>query len=387
MQDIENDMDDLFRRAAEEYPLNAGQGDWESVEKRISVTSTPVAIARPAKKKNNKIFLLLLSVVFFSLAGLLISQQGSENNAIVKSRDQPGHQSLQNSNPVVNSKPIDNMATARLERKEKSVAGNEMTTPPARKFLNKVNERSDGDVHADIKRNVVAKKNAALSAVNVDGHLETNMTVDLKNEFSNLQSSKEYSSIVNDSLQSAEKIDKKKKDSKDDNSLKNENSKAASKKKETRRIGFYAGPTAGIDFSKVKSTSFKEPGFGLGILVGYKMKSFFLETGASLENKYYLSQGSSFNDADANMPTGMVIENLESRSKILEIPLKAGYYFYKKKKTKLFITGGTSLYIMTNEKNNYNVTMNGSPQKMTGLYEKNNLKIPAVASISAGWEH
>lgn len=42
---------------------------------------------------------------------------------------------------------------------------------------------------------------------------------------------------------------------------------------------------------------------------------------------------------------------------------------------------------MTKEKNNYNVTMNGTSERITGMYLKNNYGLPVVASISAGYAH
>ena len=34
-------MDDLFQRAAENYPLQSGKGDWENIAKRIADESKP----------------------------------------------------------------------------------------------------------------------------------------------------------------------------------------------------------------------------------------------------------------------------------------------------------------------------------------------------------
>ncbi|MEO6706898.1 MAG: outer membrane beta-barrel protein [Ginsengibacter sp.] len=150
----------------------------------------------------------------------------------------------------------------------------------------------------------------------------------------------------------------------------------------------YAGIIGVADFSKVKASPFKAPGFGAGILVGYKInKSLFIETGISGVTKYYSSDGNNFNEKGASMPDGMVINNLDGKSKILEIPVKIGYRFYQKKNVNLFAAGGVSTYIMTNEKNNYNVTMNGNLEKMEGTYKKDNVKIPSVFNISAGLEH
>ena len=68
----------------------------------------------------------------------------------------------------------------------------------------------------------------------------------------------------------------------------------------------------------------------------------------------------------STMPSGMVINTLESNSSLIEIPLKAKYDFIHKKNTDVFVTGGVSSYIMTKEKNMYDVTLNGTPGKSSG---------------------
>ena len=60
MQYIDNDMDDLFRKAAKDYPLNTNSGDWEEVVKKIAANDSERTIVPPVNKKNHKLFLLLL---------------------------------------------------------------------------------------------------------------------------------------------------------------------------------------------------------------------------------------------------------------------------------------------------------------------------------------
>lgn len=167
-----------------------------------------------------------------------------------------------------------------------------------------------------------------------------------------------------------------------------EKKKKNSSRKSSKENGLYAGIIAGPDFSKVKSGNFRGPGFNAGIFFGYQInKKFFAETGFSSGSKYYSSDGRIFNEEGAAMPDGMVIDNLQSYSRILEIPVKIGYRIYKKNRSSFFVAAGVSAYIMTMEKNNYNVTMNGNEEKMVGLYEKKNVKIPAEINFSTGWEH
>jgi len=73
MQDIENDMDDLFRRAGENYPLKKRKGDWESVLKKMPVPGDQeLTLKKQAKKDSRKIFIFFLLAVILILSALLI---------------------------------------------------------------------------------------------------------------------------------------------------------------------------------------------------------------------------------------------------------------------------------------------------------------------------
>src|SRR4026207_2549452 len=58
MQLMNDDMDELFRRAAENYPLNTGTADWNEVQKKLLAANN--APPPPAKKYNKSLWLLLL---------------------------------------------------------------------------------------------------------------------------------------------------------------------------------------------------------------------------------------------------------------------------------------------------------------------------------------
>ncbi|MBC7628425.1 hypothetical protein [Ferruginibacter sp.] len=64
MQYLENDMDDLFQRAAENYPLKTGEGDWETITDRL--TPTPEKISQVRLFKNRVTNELLVLVLLFS---------------------------------------------------------------------------------------------------------------------------------------------------------------------------------------------------------------------------------------------------------------------------------------------------------------------------------
>ena len=151
----------------------------------------------------------------------------------------------------------------------------------------------------------------------------------------------------------------------------------------------YVGVITGLDFSKVGSGSFDNMGFDAGFLLGYRIsQALSFETAFMWNKKIYYSDGKHFNldKVGSTMPSGMIINSLNSHSSVIEIPIKARYDFIRKTSSDLFFAGGVSAYIMTKEKNMYHVTYNGTQEKVLGVYEKNSYRLPAVANVSIGYE-
>lgn len=389
MQNIENDMDDLFKRAAEEYPLDISHGDWESVEKRLALAEPRATKGTLNKNNYKKLFLLVLLIVLFSSIGFMILTPGSKNYFTNKYISEKNKETVKNNN-AVSATALDNVDPVGKDMVPNSLATTKKRKETAeRKILTQRKIIQGRRSYKGDNKNLVSEN--VLTQVIPDSEVrndEKNVGNFQMNNKPDLKSTKNYSKAKQDSLVSANENSISVTDtSKNKVVVLSVKKTTKAKKKNIKENGVYAGLLSGLDFSKVKSTSFKGAGFGAGLLIGYKANSFFVETGISREFKYYSSMGHMFNDKDGLMPSGTVIENLESRSNILEIPLKVGYTFHKKQKNSLFFAGGAALYIMTNEKNNYNVTMNGNPEKMVGLYKKNTVKFPAVVSISAGWEY
>ena len=108
MQDLDNDMDDLFQRAAENYPLKVDNGDWESVARKIADAPAPSnVIIAPAKKRNKKIIILALLLFILSFGWYIfqrppntINRQNS--NEVTKNKDKPaGKQKIKIDYPAI----------------------------------------------------------------------------------------------------------------------------------------------------------------------------------------------------------------------------------------------------------------------------------------------
>ena len=109
MQDIENHMDDLLRKAAENYPLNTGDGDWDAVAARLTQQAVP-AVRRSNRWKY--VLSILFLLVFLFTADFVLKQRtgmvkpsapaGNEKTDLVKYG--PGEQTNTNAGLEVKSK-------------------------------------------------------------------------------------------------------------------------------------------------------------------------------------------------------------------------------------------------------------------------------------------
>lgn len=116
----------------------------------------------------------------------------------------------------------------------------------------------------------------------------------------------------------------------------------------------YAGVFGAPDISTVKMQSVKGVGATFGFLLGYAFNGHWaVETGAYLDRKKYYTDGEYFNTKDVRMPVNSYLLNVNGTCNMWEIPLNIRYSFNPNGKTKWFATAGLSTYLMSSEKYNY----------------------------------
>ena len=64
MQDIENDMDDLFRRAVDNYTLEPGVSNWDTIVSQLSDDET-ITVTENNRKNNVGINVILSLILLF----------------------------------------------------------------------------------------------------------------------------------------------------------------------------------------------------------------------------------------------------------------------------------------------------------------------------------
>jgi len=309
MQDIENDMDDLFRRAAYKYPLRLNESDWQSIAQRLPNTAETPAYRNHIAKWLRGLLLLL----FFITCGLFASREtGGTKLAIAKVDGSSEEASSANS--IISAKQTI------IQKSRLKESGSDTTVVS-------ITESSD-----------------QLHAATLPG--TEKMPINVRT-----------SSIFEIDLPQAQMKKQRKK--------------------------FYIGIVGGQESNQVKDQALCNRGYDVGFVVGYELNDrFSLETGLLFNRKHYYCNGDDFN---MEMP-GMKLESLEGKSTLLEIPLKLKYNVIRHRNWNVFSTAGLSSFVLSDEKNNYQLVINGVRQNMTSNYKNSSKYFAAVVDLSVGYE-
>ncbi len=386
MQDIEHDMDDLFRRAAENYPLKAGNSNWESISTKINEHHNEAKAEKSIRTGLSRKYILLI----FLFTGLVVGWFIFKNTGFEK-RIFSSEKNDRVSIPVDINRPF----SEDIKSKSNVTINNANRNKKQPHFIYKSGRTVSGFTN-DISYFNVTPKHVPVEIINKNYKNSSDFDYWLKRQMllSKIRNGK-VEDILNNRRGSFQNIDDKKtltdeSINKKLNSIKEDEVKKNKKIDIINKHGGYIGLIAAIDFSYVNSLTDNSAGFGLGVLFGYQFnRKISLETGLVVNKKKYYSEGKYFNmdKIKSTMPVGMHIKSLFTNSSIIEIPIKIKYDFIANNKSNVYVSGGISAYIMTKEKNNYKATVNGSEEQFFGLYNKTDYRLPGVANISFGYEH
>ncbi len=375
MQDIDQNMDDLFRKAADHYPLKINDSRWDELAAVINRSQ----VNKPLVKKSitgKYIGLLLLFAALLLTDGIIVSFTRG-NNAI-----QTIHSSLESkTNPASvfkneekdPSKKEEKLRplTKRYESLAFQVVSNYSTEINAKERITFQSKNFIGvDNQSKMPAGKITGNNNTLVANKLG--IETIYTKDVKTIEKNIDP------VINPGKEAL---------------VKNEEpvTNAIKKRISLSRpmMGLYIGLVAGPLIDEVKNQGLKKTGYSGGMIAGYQLsKHVAVETGILFASKPYFSTGKYFSmDKITNaMPAGMQVLSLEGKNKVWELPLKLKYDFFNRNKRNFFATAGITSSVMTYEKNNYLVNMNGSQQTMISSYKNKSRSLISTFDISAGYE-
>ena len=404
-------MDDLFRKAAEQYPLKTEGADWQKIAAGLGAASMPAAEEKE-KRRRGVLWLLLL----LPLALLWAVHYEGDNRPVQQEADgtvraESSHSSAQKPDVAITEKPS-------LKKEDTDNTAPSFSSDGTSNHLNTsiINDNSISSVHHD-KESLTKERRKALQAggsVRSDnkdnpGYQQTvmsNKTVapgDDKNNFSALQPDASFNRIdredeqknrddevVDQSIQNKTDsiaFNDTKRDSSASNKDGSENKKKLVKVKPHVQTGFYVGLLANFDLSTVKLQRINKTGYGWQVLAGYRFsKRLSIETGLGWSLKKYYSKGKYFDKKNAKIPDAVNIYFSNGNCKMLEVPLSVKYDFALRKNSNLFITAGLSSYFMKKENYSYTGDYMGWVYDTTRHYSNSGNNLFSVASLSVGYQ-
>jgi hypothetical protein len=366
MQNLDPDMDDLLRRASEAYPLKEGKDRWEEIASKMMVPTGSNQKELPQPKRTYKALAVLFTLLFLTVS-LLITERGLIQN----SSPLPGQQRLQakrNSEQVLLQEALKTKEVhSNVSRTVKKISpgSNALRTTKGKAQMHSFqNESQSVETSNDLAYNNETTRSKLNPAAPVT-HSSTMETI-----YSRLKTFP--GEPVNE--KAAPKIIKE---------------PTPGQQRKTTGKRFYFGATVAVSFSTVKNSGMGKTGYGLGLLGGFRFtRSISLETGLLYSRKFYSSKGDYFdmNDMGSAMPSGMQIMEVDGSNHVFEVPLHLKFDFYPWRPAQFYSTIGFSSFLMTQEKNQYDLMTNGVAQKMTGTYKNIRQYMAASLDLSIGYE-
>jgi hypothetical protein len=373
MHHVNDDMDEIFRRAGKEYPLDTGGGDWEKIAKELNIPAEGDARSGGGKKR----FLWLLLLLPFSFICTQYFADKGNHNAGGVNPDGPASvssapESKRNGGADNEAKNEDQYhpaepgsSTGQARRAGDRLNGKISPVETANAKINRGNGNVLGSAH-DQER----------TASNNDVNTIADHTASGKDRQQWHLSSGSYPfPQISPAL------------------AKQRNIAAAAfpetrPRKKERNKRFYAGLIGGLDATAIKFQRVENAGYDLGVLAGYSFgKKWSIETGLLADKKFYYSEGEYFNTSKVYVPPNSKITSVEGNCSMWELPLSIRYNLKTSPNHSWFVTGGVSSYFMKKENYSYGYYYfsNGQTHYYDHSYESSSKTIFSVAQISGGY--
>lgn len=376
MQDVNENMDELFREAADNYMLKEGESSWNEISGRLTSSVAPPVM--PAKKNNNtkKYFIIGGFVVLCLLIVMFLNYYAPTNNkrgiTTISNQNKDANTRIDKHSLVPGGKPLQENKNVREEDTKNdtvSLHRNTVlissTTYPGLDHLAYTADIADNRDHPVTNVPPVTDLSTFPAIKDQPVHVSINEQqppAGLLKEFKYGV----YSGLSKDSVEKA----------------------STPKLNIHNKRRLYYGMLAGAGFTTVKSQSFSRPGFDLGLITGYQFTPrSSVEISLLYSHKYYYTDGQYFKmDKMNDMPPDMEVMSVKSKTSIFEIPVKFKFNILQNKSI-IYAAAGVSSYVLVNEKNDYVTSTNGTMGNMQGNYPTTSGYFAGAINIAAGYEH
>ncbi len=404
------DMDDLFRRASERYPLRTDSADWERLADALDGGPASPSHEREKRRRRGAYWWFLL----IPLAGIgyWMGQMGMH-----RSLDKSVAMKAEAVSGAASTGAVSAEKTVKSRESGSSVAGSEKVLKTRTSGVKTVNagatQNSIGVGGQDVVNSAVVHKRISGRAkvLNLRTRAGAAATVgqprlvgtagESKNDGSGKNDGSEGKDHNNGSLRnsSAEdldplpsRLDSRRAPIGERNGVNvdvvaskvpADGQKPGSSRKHLGSHG-YIGVFGAPDFSTVRFQEMKGVGTTFGVILGYSFNNrWAVETGLSMDRKRYYTAGEYFKK---EMPAGYTLENVDGTCNMLEIPLNVRYNFSTGPRMKWFATAGLSTYLMSHENYNYQVEYNWVTEDSMWNIHKPSQYWFSIVNLSAGFE-
>lgn len=379
----QNDMDELFREASENYHLNTdAASDWERINH--SLHEPPGIIRDPEKEKKKRRpfafwYLLLIPLGWlghYEWTSYVQSKQTLPKQTTHIDKADKQKEAITKNNAVILQKSIpDNTKNNYpvLVKKEltKTVFKTLQTSSSKALFLSNTSEQNQW--HNNRDQNNISLNNSLqtdpLISSNAMKHAEVN-TQQEKTPAINLQ----QPAVVNN--QNITDI--------------NNNADAAAKttiKANKKQHAIYAGLVFALDLTFIKMQHVQGIGTSYGIVGGYKINNkWSVETGVLLDQKKYYTKGAYFDKTNVAYLNNLNLISVDGECEMIEVPVNARYTFAANKKGSWSASLGVSSYFMNEEYYKYSLKINGTNEEHDHTYHIASKNFFAVANLAAGYQ-
>jgi hypothetical protein len=384
-QQSDNNLDALFQKAAEEYPLKTNSKNWGIVAAKLHPSPISLQTKKNKKWQYAALLLLLLGGSFFIVDRLNkkqttgdVNQQNSLSHKKDNSKQQLENKTAGNQ-PIVSSDKNDNLTEGK-DVTNKHISSGRINTTFGKNEINKA-ELSNQEI-SDASEQIQLNGQSKLSAD--------------KNKLTQSEFLKEdASSSANKNMQQPEKTiaqnsNKEIKPNPDtkDNIASTNNRKSTHVNMRPQPKTFYGMFFFSPDFSTVKFQHINKPGYSIGVALGYRINNrLSAELGLQRMHANFYSDGKYFDRSNIKLSPSAKLDALNGTHKLTAIPVALRYNLFKNN-YHFFATAGTTVALMTHtEKYDYNIIKNG---RQKDVYRKFNAltgtKFFSSVNVSFGYQ-
>jgi hypothetical protein len=403
-----SDMDDLFKRAAENYPLRTDSADWDKVARALDEDDTVSAMipSYSGRGLRNRRYLLLLLLIPLAAIGYLgirksmnpagektvAGATSSPPDAVIKTdKTFPASSGGKNENPVSvaardNHGVDQNHAVSGAETgAEKNLLKGGIGSMSAGEKGNRLAGNGSGQMTVDAGHSATADQ-AALAEASGTGTVNNPVSTGTGEEAS-LKMIRLPGIVSFGGLPDQRTAFVHGNQGSTGSNLVNGAPKQTAKKDSHSR--FYVGLLVAPDISTVKFQSVKGVGITAGALLGYRLSSrISLETGLYYDSKKYYTKGEYFSKKNMNGWLNNVdLLDVNGACNMLEVPVNLRYNVLITKKSTWFATTGLSSYFIFKEAYNYSYVYNGYAGESKHTYNNPSQNWFSIINFTAGYEH